>query len=125
MPVLTREYTAILIVNPELNEEAVSSLQSQFGESVARHGGRVVESSSLGRRKFSYRIKRFSDGIFLQVRFQAPPSEIAALKKTASMEESIIRLSVLQEDIPVEAGRQKVEGTESPRDTGDPGTTER
>ena len=122
MPVLSRDYTAILIANPELNEEALSRLQSQFGELVTRHGGRVVECSSLGRRRFSYRIKRFSDGIFLQVRFQAPPSEIAALKKTAGLEESIIRLSVLQEDAPLEAGRQRVEGTESSRGNGDLGT---
>ncbi len=90
-----REYEAILITDPQLNEAAMAELKNQFGEMVTRHGGRVEDSQFLGKRKLSYRIGKFSEGNFLQVKLHLPPAGLDGLKKMANMIEPVVRLLVV------------------------------
>ncbi|GEM_PF-2432419 len=100
-----RDYTAILIAHPELNEEAVLKLQAQLGELVARQGGQVLQNVSLGKRKLSYKIGKWSEGVYLQVQLKLPPSAVAELKRTSSLIESVLRLLLVQETVPAMAER--------------------
>ena len=90
-----RDYEAILIADPQLNEEALAELKNQFGDLVTRHGGRVEESQLLGKRKLSYRIGRFHEGNFLQVKLQMPPGGLDGLKKMANLIEPVVRILVV------------------------------
>ena len=97
-----RGYEAILITDPQLNEESMAELKNQFGEMVTRHGGRVEDSQFLGKRKLSYRIGKFSEGNFLQVKLQLPPAGLDGLKKMANLIEPVVRLLVvLSSSLPV------------------------
>ncbi len=93
---LTRDYEAILIARPETEAEA-GKLQAQFAELVTRHKGRVTESVNLGKRRLNYRIHKLGEGVHLQVRFQLPPEETAALRKAASMSEWALRFFLVKE----------------------------
>ena len=96
-----KEYEAILIAPSELNPEAVTQLQNQFGELVARQGGRVLGNTLLGTRKLSYKVGRHQEGHYLQVKLQMPPSGIEGLKRSAALDESIIRMMVVKAtDVP-------------------------
>ena len=95
MAVSLREYEAILITDPGLNEEALKELKGQFGELVTRHGGRVEDSLFLGKRKLSYRIGKFSEGNFLQIKLQMPPAALDGFKKMAHLIEPVVRLLVV------------------------------
>ena len=107
-----RKYEAIVIANPDLNEEAFSKLQTQLGELVTRHGGQVLETIPLGKRKLSYKIGKALEGNYLQVRLQAPASEIVQLKKALGLMESIIRFMVIQGTIPLRDVRHMAEGSD-------------
>ncbi len=97
MASLIRDYEAILIAQPELGEELLSKLQSQLKEIVTRHGGSVIDVVLLGKKKLSYKIGKYTEGIYLQVRFQIPPAEITSLQKAATLMDSIVRWMVVQE----------------------------
>lgn len=100
-----KDYEAILIADPELNEAALTQLKSHFAELVTRHGGKVQDTQLLGRRKLSYRMGKFSEGNYLQVKLQLPPASVEALKRVAQMIEPVIRLMlVIQSTLP--AGTQ-------------------
>lgn len=113
-----RDYEAILIADPQLNEEALTQLKSQMADLVGRHGGRVQESVFLGRRKLSYRIGRHSEGNYLQVKLQMPPSGLEGFKRTANLIEPVLRMMVvLSSGLPVSgqagasgASREQEEG---------------
>ena len=90
-----REYETILIAEPELNEEALTELRNQFGELVTRHGGRVENSHFLGKRRLSYRIGRFSEGNFLQIKLQMPPNGLEGLKRMVNQIEPVMRILVV------------------------------
>lgn len=91
-----KDYEVILIAQPDLNAEAVGRLQTQFGEMVARQGGRSVENALLGKRKLSYRIGRYHEGNYLQVKIQLPPSEVEGLKRSAALMEPLVRMMVVR-----------------------------
>ena len=95
MSVSLREYEAVLIADPALNEEALTQLKTQFGEIVSRNGGRVQEISVLGRRKLGFRIGRHREGNYLQVKVQLPPSAVDAVRRTIHLIEPVIRLMVV------------------------------
>ena len=90
-----KDYEAILIADPELNEEGLTQLKSHFADLVTRHGGKIQETQMLGRRKLSYRIGKFSDGNYLQFRLQLPPASVEAVKRVAQLIEPVIRLMVV------------------------------
>ena len=91
-----RDYEAILIAPPDLSEDGVSKLQAQFADLVSRQGGKVLQSANLGKRKLSYKIGRFSEGIYLQAHVQLAPAEIAPLQKAVGLVDSIARLMIVQ-----------------------------
>ncbi|MBI3332638.1 MAG: 30S ribosomal protein S6 [Candidatus Omnitrophica bacterium] len=95
MSTLTRDYEAILMVRSDLEEEALTKVQAQFAEVVTRHGGRVLQSQSLGRQKLAYRIGKFNEGIALQLRLQMDPSQLPAIEKGALLIEPLLRLIVI------------------------------
>ena len=95
MAVSLRDYEAILIADPALNEEALTELKNQFGELVTRHGGRVEDSQFLGKRKLSYRIGKFSEGNYVQVKLQMPAAGLDGLKRVTHLIEPVMRLLVV------------------------------
>ncbi len=103
MSVNSRDYEAILIVSPELNEEAVSAVRTQLNDLASRHKGKLLESAVLGKRRLSYPLGRWSEGLYLQLRLQLPPSEVAALEKTVKMMEGIMRFMVTHPSSPAPA----------------------
>lgn len=109
-----RDYEAILIVHPDLNAEAIGPLQAQFGEMVTRLGGRVVESAVLGRRKLSYRMGKYNEGNYLEVKLQLPPESVEGLKRSAALMESLIRMMIVQgTGAPAPLFRSEAHGSES------------
>ena len=92
---LSKEYEAILIADPDLNEEGISQLKTHFADLVTRHGGKVQDAQVLGKRKLSYRIGKFSEGNYLQVKLQMPPASVEPLKRVTQLIEPVIRLMVV------------------------------
>lgn len=92
---VSKDYEAILIADPELNEEALTQLKSHFADLVTRHGGKVQDTQVLGKRKLSYKIGKFSEGNYLQIKLQLPPASVEALKRVAQLIEPVIRMMVV------------------------------
>jgi len=89
----------LVIVDPQSPEEALNQQQAQFAELIQRHEGKVLESFSLGRRRLSFRIGRFSEGTYLQFRVELPPAQVANVRKAASLLGSQLRLLMVQESL--------------------------
>lgn len=104
---LTRRYEALLLVDPGLTEEALGELEAQITECVTKASGYVTEKFNLGKRRLSFKIGRFSEAIYLEIRFTVDPSQIAGLKKSVSLMEKVIRFMVGREStqaVPVSIG---------------------
>ncbi len=91
-----RRYTGIVIASPSLNEEALTKLKAALDQAVVRLEGKMVDWTALGKRRLTYKIKRFSEGNYFQAQMELPPKGVEELRKVTALMDSILRLMVIQ-----------------------------
>ncbi|WP_436772129.1 30S ribosomal protein S6 [Yinghuangia sp. YIM S09857] len=93
-----RNYELMVILDPDLEERAVSPLIEQFLNVVRNGGGKVEKVDTWGRRRLSYEIKKKSEGIYAVVDLAAEPAVIKELDRQMNLNESVMRTKVLRPD---------------------------
>ena len=64
-----RRYETILILDPDLGEEARGPVLDRVRELIPQRGGLLVEFEEWGGRKLAYEIKKKSRGYFIRIDF--------------------------------------------------------
>ena len=91
-----RHYEVMVILDPDLEERAVSPLIENF-LSVVRDGGGTVETvDTWGRRRLAYEIKKKPEGIYSVIDLQAEPAVVKELDRQMNLNESVLRTKVLR-----------------------------
>lgn len=91
------EYEAMIIVQPNINEERKKELFDGINDTASKNGAEIVSSSVWSeKRKMSYPIKKFQEGIYYLINFKSSASVIAKLKQAYKLNEDIIRLLILK-----------------------------
>ena len=96
----TREYQALLVIQPDLNEDGTNKVQKQFGELITRYNGQVSDTAVLGKRKLSFKIGKWNEGDYVQMKVQLVPGEITKITKAAQQLEGLLRLMIIQGEVP-------------------------
>lgn len=88
-----RNYEAMFIVNPDLNEDAKKDLFSKIKDVVTKNNGKIAAADLWSeKRKLYFPLKRFKDGIYYLVSFNAEPKDIAPMKHEYNLNEDILRV---------------------------------
>ncbi len=93
-----RTYEALYIVPPTLTDDEVQTIAKGVERLVTEAGGAIVRSEVWGKRRLAYTVKRFSEGIFLLVRFQSPSAFLQKLETHYRLHEDIIRFQTVHFD---------------------------
>ena len=93
-----RTYEALYIASPEIDEDGIQTIAKDFEALVTSNEGAVVRSEIWGKRKLAYEVKKFSEGNYILLRFQASPDFIARLESSFKLNESIIRYLIVHFD---------------------------
>lgn len=93
-----RTYEALYIASPELDEDGIQTMASSMEDLVTSNGGAIVRSENWGKRKLAYEVKKFSEGNYILLRFNASPDFIARLEAAFKLNESIIRYLIVHLD---------------------------
>lgn len=89
------KYEAMFIVKPDLAEEEKKSLFNQIGEAVLKQNGEVASSNIWSeKRRLYFSIKRYRDGIYYLMHFNADPKVIKDLRQTFRLNENILRVLI-------------------------------
>ena len=96
---IERTYQALLIVRPELGEKELAKLEKQLEETLARLEGQAMETTNLGKRRLSAKVKKLSEAVTLQVRFKAPPAAVNPFIRAVQLLEPVARMLVVQEKL--------------------------
>jgi len=91
---LTREYEALLLVDPSANEETLSKAEKQFTEAAGRAGGSVQAVNRLGKRPLAYKIGKASEAQMIQVLLELAPDQVAGLRRTVVASGALLRLGL-------------------------------
>ena len=84
-------YEGLLVLDPDLSEEALSRVQAQLAEQVVKLGGTVDRHQSWGKRRLAYRVRKRQDGFYLLVGFTIAPAAITPLNQWCAVHQSILR----------------------------------
>ncbi len=105
-----RTYEALYIVRPDLKDDEIQTVADGVQGVVTQHGGAIVRSEIWGKRRLAYEVKRFMEGCYVLVRFEAPAEVIKRLENHFRLSDAIIRHLVVHFDemtLRLEAEQQK------------------
>jgi small subunit ribosomal protein S6 len=93
-----RHYEVMVILDPDLEERAVSPLIENFMTVVRNGGGKVEKVDTWGRRRLSYEINKKPEGIYSVIDLNATPEVVKELDRQLNLNESVLRTKVLRPD---------------------------
>ncbi|MCK9430374.1 MAG: 30S ribosomal protein S6 [Candidatus Omnitrophica bacterium] len=94
------KYEAMLIVKPDLSDEDKKVLFKQIDDAVIKNGGQISQSAVWAeRRKLYFPIKKFQEGVYYLVGFNAPAPAIKEIRNIYKLNEEILRVLFTRMDI--------------------------
>ncbi|NGN67489.1 30S ribosomal protein S6 [Streptomyces sp. A7024] len=91
-----RHYEVMVILDPDLEERAVSPLIESFMSVVRDAKGKVEKVDTWGRRRLAYEINKKPEGIYSVIDLQAEPAVVKELDRQMNLNESVLRTKVLR-----------------------------
>ena len=91
-----RDYELVMIVSPEVEDEAVSATVERVQEFIAQQGGQVKDVTPWGRRKLAYPIDGFREGSYVVAQLGLDPQHVSALEENLKLAEDVIRHLVVK-----------------------------
>lgn len=108
---MRRDYELAFILNPEVNEEEVRTIQDRIEQIVATYGGQIVKVNQWGRRRLAYPIERHRDGLYTFIDMILTPETVAEIERMLKVSEIVLRHMVKRRD-PKAAQKEREEREE-------------
>lgn len=86
-----RQYEAICVLHPHLDEEGINTAIAKFEDSIKNLGGDVEKTERQGRKKTAFTIKKLNDGYFILSYFNLNPDKIVDLRQFCRLSEPMLR----------------------------------
>ena len=84
-------YECTFICSPELDSAKLDDIVSKVSKIIEAAGGTIKNLQQLGKKKLAYNIKKFREGIYVYVEFDAQGSVVISLENFFKVNDSIIR----------------------------------
>lgn len=89
------KYEAMFIIKPDLSEDEKKALYNQINEAVVKDNGTVSQANVWAeKRKLCYPIKKYQDGTYYLMDFNAEQEAIAKLRHAYKLSEYILRVLI-------------------------------
>nr|YP_009296880.1 ribosomal protein S6 [Bangiopsis subsimplex]AOM66223.1 ribosomal protein S6 [Bangiopsis subsimplex]ARO90416.1 30S ribosomal protein S6 [Bangiopsis subsimplex] len=95
---LAKSYETIYILKPDLNEEVTLNTIKKYQKFLYTNQCRDIVVYDRGRRHLSYPIKKYHDGVYVQINYKANSKIVSLLDKSFKIDESVIRYSTVKEN---------------------------
>ena len=97
---MNRPYEALIILKGTGTDAELAQAVKQLEEPIKKLGGSIDTSISFGRRRLAYRIAKQLEGYYQSLQFQLAPERLDELKRTLSLNETILRFLILNQITP-------------------------
>ncbi|AIQ21368.1 MULTISPECIES: 30S ribosomal protein S6 [Paenibacillus] len=85
-----RKYEVMYIIRPDIEQEAVQAAVEKF-QGIISNGGEITKHDVQGKRRLAYEIKKFRDGVYVLVNFNAEPAVVTELERLMKISDEVIR----------------------------------
>jgi small subunit ribosomal protein S6 len=86
-----RDYELVLIVNPEMSDEALDATIEKVSRLITGRGGVLTDTQKWGKRKLAYPIKRLLEGNYVLLKCKMKPASSRELEATLRISEEVVR----------------------------------
>ncbi|MNG27053.1 30S ribosomal protein S6 [compost metagenome] len=86
-----RKYEVMYILRSDVEQEAVQAIVEKFNAIITNGGGEVAKTDIIGKRRLAYEIKKFRDGHYVLVHFNAEPAVVTELDRVLKISDEVIR----------------------------------
>lgn len=93
-----RKYEIIFIVRPDIEEEELNKLVTQFEGVVAGAGGKIEKVDRMGRRRLAYRVGRYQDGHYILFLLEGTGDTVKELERRLGVTDSVIKFLAVRID---------------------------
>lgn len=94
-----RRYEVMVILDPTVDERAVTPSLDQFLTVIKNGGGSVEKVDVWGRRRLSYDIQKKGEGIYAVVDLTAEPAVVKELDRQLNLSETVLRTKVIRPEV--------------------------
>lgn len=119
------KYEVMVILDPSVEERTVAPSIDKFLNVIRNGGGTVDQVDIWGRRRFTYEIKKKSEGIYAVLNLTAKSDDVIELDRQLKLSEAVLRTKVLRADeavfrinpveVPAETEAEKAEAKAAPK----------
>lgn len=95
---MLRNYELAYIADPDLDEEALTSLEDQVKSWIEAADGKTVNVDRWGKRKLAYPIQKRSEGYYFILDAEMPPQAGRAIEKDLGLNEQVLRYMLTLRD---------------------------
>ena len=94
------KYEMGVIINPQIDEEAVAAEQEYIMGLITRFGGVIDKVDVWGRRKLAYEINKLTEGHYTFYYIDAPPTMPKEVEDRLNIRENVLRyMTIRREDL--------------------------
>ena len=93
-----RQYELILIVQPDLDEEATDGVIDRVKNMITDNGGEIQKIDIWGSKQLAYEINDFRDGFYVYMDIAFKPQFGTELKQNLRYVEPVIRYMLTKKD---------------------------
>lgn len=86
-----RRYGTLVLLIPQFEGESLEHITKEIRAVFEAAGAAIISVDSMGRRALAYKIRKFTEGIYVNFAFSALPSAIASIERDLGHKESIMR----------------------------------
>lgn len=91
-------YELIYIIQPQLEEDGISSVNDRVIQAIASQDGQVASTEIWGQRKLAYPINNHFLGYYILHNVEMPPTGVTEVERVMRLNEDIIRFLVVRKD---------------------------
>ena len=93
-----RIYETVFVMKPELGADAQKGHIDFYTENITKNNGEVIAVDSWGKLALAYRIKGFSEGIYIMIQFKSGAAYIEELERRYKYNDDVLRYVVVMVD---------------------------
>jgi small subunit ribosomal protein S6 len=93
-----RDYEIMMVLKPDLEEEAIKSVVERFVNIITDNKGEVTAIEPWGKRRLAYEIEDFTEGFYVLIYYTADGSFNNELERNFRIVDSVIRHIIVRQE---------------------------
>ncbi len=91
-------YEAMVIMKPDLSEDARGGIVKQVEEQITKNKGEISSSKVWAEKfKMAYKIKKIDECLYYLINFQVAPAAIDKIKQSWRLNDNLLRFLILKQ----------------------------